>query len=218
MNYFIYNDFKFSFTDEKNSTIQIGIGTCQSHNACDVCPPRIILPSHVEYQGNNYTLTIVSINAFVDCQNSTYVFIPKTIEIIKAAGFNAVVGEFYFEQGSHLKEIETAGIGWVTNKNFVLPPSVEILHNDSLRGFRNVKHFYYCGTTTFGNIEIFTTEYTVQDTPIIHVTPQYTSEYFGISKVDHHTLNCDIPFVYTCGESIKFKIMNQLHLIIIFLG
>ena len=216
MNNFTYNGFIFSFTDETMSTVQIGVGNNQEHNACDVCPARIILPSMVEYQGINYTLTIVSIKAFLDCVNSTYVFIPKTIEIIKGSAFNAVCGEFFFEQGSHLKEIESAGIGWVINKNFVLPPSVEILHNDSLRGFIYVKHLYYCGTTTFSNINVFSTD-GAQYTPIIHVTPQYTSEYFGIAKVDYHTLNCDIPFVYTCGESTRFKIMNILNMIYIFL-
>ena len=190
-------NFLFTFLDDSKTTLQIGNGTYIYHNACETCPSKLIIPSLANYDGTYYKLTIISTKAFLNCETTSYVFIPKTIEIIKFNAFNSVPAEFYFEQGSNLKEIETAGLGWIRTKNLVLPPSIEILHNGSLRGFDFVKHLFYCGTSIFDNIEIFNTSDPILKIPIIHVTNQFKSDHFGNGKVNQNNLNCNIPFIYT---------------------
>ena len=98
-------------------------------------------------------------HAFSHCEGDIEsVFISKNIQVIETCGFQSTYPtSFIFEEGSELKEIKDYGIGWIKTKFIVLPPSLEILHENSFRGFDQVKHLYYCGTYTFDNIKVFTT-------------------------------------------------------------
>ena len=185
----------FHYITLDNNEAQIGKGTTDAHNACDICPTTLKIPSIIEYNNIKLTVTVVGTHAFRDCNYCPFVFIPKTIKIIKGSAFNSVfANQFIFEEGSQLKEIEYRGIGWIHMKSFVLPPSVEILHAESFRGFNLVKHFYYCGTSQIDTEGVFSTvDYTKLNVKI-HVTPQYPSNSFSNMTIYDHHLNCRIPF------------------------
>ena len=206
----------FHYITLDNNEAQIGTDDIKvDHNACDTCPTTLKIPSIVEYNNIKCTVTAVGINAFLDCNSCTYVFIPKTIKIIKDSAFNSVwANQFIFEEGSQLKEIEYRGIGWIRMKSFVLPPSVEILHAESFRGFDLVKHFYYCGTSQIDTEGVFATIDYSQLNVKIHVTPQYPSNSFSNMTIYDHHLNCHIPFhcqtIYN-----KHKIISSLLFFII---
>ena len=185
------NGFNFKVIDNEHNYVQIGTGTSDNYNACaGECPKSISIPQSIDYNGVNYTVTEISSKAFFGAKLES-VFISKTIEVIGIDAFNTVnASKFEFEQGSKLKVIKARGIGWINSPTFVLPPSIEKLDPDSLRGFISVKNFYFCGTTSIDTENVLSEVKNIK----IHVTPQYPSDHFSNMSIFNHNLNCDLPF------------------------
>lgn len=173
----VYNGIKYYPIEGTENEVKVGNGGQEYHTACDVCPRDIIIPSSFIENGKELIVTRISQNAFYYCKGIRNVFIPKTITFIDQSALQSVdASSYYFEQGSKLKEIGPYGIGWPSSKSFVLPPSVEKLTEGSLRGFDNVRDFYYCGTKTFDGINVFTSRTDNFKSRLrVHVTPYFNS-------------------------------------------
>ena len=157
------------------------------------CPEHIRIPSTASNSGSEYTVTEVATYAFLNLSTSKSIFIPKTIRKINYNAMNSLaVDSIVFEQGSQLKEIETFGIGWIHATHFTLPPSVEKLVEDSLRGFQLVRHLYYCGTFDFSTINVFGSSNDISMK--VHVSPYYPSSKFGNIQVNKQ-LRCEFPLL-----------------------
>ena len=202
MNSFFYNSYQYSFFDDNQVEVQVGNGSDTiRHNACEICPKKVQIPAYsFDNLMKKYKVTRVSKHAFSQCEGAIEsVFIPKTIQIIDECSFLSIFPtSFIFEAGSQLREIGSYGIGWIRTTTIILPPSVEILSENSLRGFHKVEHLYYCGTYNFDDINVFTTSETRTINTKIHVTKRFNSNYFGNILVYDHNLNCNIPFSCTC--------------------
>ena len=218
MNSFIYSNYLFSFFDDSQNNVQIGNGSHTIyHNACEICPKHIVIPSFAYNQkSEKYKVTIVSKHAFSHCESSETIYIPKTIIIISDCAFLTIyASNIIFEAGSQLKEIKSFGFGWITASTFVLPPGVEILHENSLRGFDRTRNLYYCGTYTFDIINVFTTTDEGTLNVKIHVTENFNSNVFGNFKVFDHKLNCNIPLICSY-KMIKHILLMNICILLLF--
>ena len=83
----------------------------------------VVIPSQVEFNGGNYTVTSIATSAFEGCTDLTSVSIPSSVTVIGASAFEACIGLKAIEIPSGVTTIENGAFYYCTGLKTVDIPN-----------------------------------------------------------------------------------------------
>lgn len=138
---FEVNGIKYYTSSLTNSTVKV-VGKTDSYTGA------IVIPESVSYQGNNYAVTCVGEDAFLNKTDITSIVIPQTITLIDDGAFAGCsnIDKVYISSIESWCEIEFEGtnplvyakhliIDGKEQKDIVIPEGVEYLNDWVFKGF-----------------------------------------------------------------------------------
>lgn len=177
----------------------------------------VVIPSTVEYNGKNYTVTEIGESAFEVCRGLTSAVIPKTVKIVGYGAFSeSWAKEIRFEEGSQLeiideyafnamdcldkinlpqglREIRQAGLRGLNARHIEIPSTVTFIGEEALDGYkcRDIT-LHWDSPLACGNI-LEQKQYHLIDAFNIHVPKGTESKYAKVKPWCDHEIDSNTP-------------------------
>jgi len=99
----------------------------------------VVIPSSVTYNGNTYTVTAISFDAFSYCENITSITIPSTVISIGGNAFASCTSLTSIDFGSSIEDIGSYAFTSCTSlTNIILPTSLNSIGSNAFSGCNNL--------------------------------------------------------------------------------
>ena len=130
----------YKIVSEEDRTIAVTYEGTNKYSPDSYYAGEIIIPEHVSYSGNEYTVTRIGERAFMNCDSLTSVSLPESIERIEDSAFSSCYDLTEIRMPSKANHIGT-GAFWHCKKleSIRIPEGVTILYYTTFWGCTNLK-------------------------------------------------------------------------------
>ena len=130
----------YQIISEEDRTIAVTYEGTDKYSPDSYYTGEIIIPEHVSYSGNEYTVTRIGERAFMNCDSLTSVSLPESIERIEDSAFSSCYDLTEIRMPSKANHIGTGAFRQCKKLDSIrIPEGVTILYYTTFWGCTNLK-------------------------------------------------------------------------------
>ena len=130
----------YQIISEEDRTIAVTYEGTNKYSPDSYYAGEIIIPEHVSYSGNEYTVTRIGERAFMNCDSLTSVSLPESIERIEDSAFSSCYDLTEIRMPSKANHIGTGAFNSCKKLDSIrIPEGVTILYYTTFWGCTNLK-------------------------------------------------------------------------------